>query len=168
MPPYKSHRCYPPPKKEKKKRRKKRVSSRDPPTLSAAEGTLNSLQTSQQTRKAPNLQYSSPRGQRAIAAPGRSETTEEFQHSPALYLEAWNPSSQLLSLACLTAHTEPVLLGLHGETSHTGQRQISKNSSRVGIFSLFWNWSAAAAFLTQKKISFSQKAICLKGSAQLT
>lgn len=67
---------------------------------------------------------------------GRSETTEEFQLSLPVYPGAQNPSSQLQCLACLTTHTEPVLLGLHGETSHTGQTQMPKNSSRVGIIFL--------------------------------
>lgn len=77
--------------------------------------------------------YSNPWGQRVATAQGRSESTAELRHGPAVYLWAQKPPSQLLCLACLTAHTEPVLLGLCGEMRHTGQRQMSKNSSRVGI-----------------------------------
>lgn len=70
---------------------------------------------------------------RITITPGRSETTEELQLSLSVYPGAQNLLSQLQCLACLTTHTEPVLLGLHGETSHTGQMQMPKNSSRVGI-----------------------------------
>lgn len=162
------------------KKRKKRAFPRDPSTLSAAERTLDSLQTSQQTWEDPNLQLGDKRGttgvkthpvhadEKATTTPGRLGTTEELQHSPPVYLGAWNPSSQLLCLACLTTHTEPVLLGLCGETSHTGQRQISKNSSRVGIicFYYFGTEVLQQSFWHRKK--FSSESDVLKGSAQLT
>lgn len=61
MPPYKPHRCYSP-HTPKKKKGKKRAFPRDPSTLSAAERTLDSLQTSQQTWEAPNLQLGDERG----------------------------------------------------------------------------------------------------------
>jgi len=115
--------------------RTKSVFSRDPPTLSAAARTLGSLQASHQTREARTYNFSSPWGQRATITLSRSDTRGEL---PPVYPWAWNPSSQLLWLACLTTHTEPVLLGLHGERSHTGQRQTSENSSRVGIISYYY------------------------------
>lgn len=70
---------------------------------------------------------------RITITPRRSETTEEFQLSLPVYPGVQNPFPQLQCLACLTTQREPVLLGLHGKTSHTGQTQMSKNSSRVGI-----------------------------------
>lgn len=115
--------------------------------------------------KPQTCNYICPWGHRATIAPGRSET-EELQHSPPCVRKQ---SSQLLCLVCLTSRTEPVLLGFHGEWSQPSQRQMSKNSSRVGIifFVIILELRCCISLFNTEKISFPQKAICLKGSAQV-
>lgn len=100
--------------------------------------SLVSLQTSQWTWEAPNLQLQQPMGTRDTITPGRSGTRKELEHSPTVYPGALNPSSQLLCLACLTTHTEPVSLGLRGETSHTGQSKCLKTAAGWGLFCYYY------------------------------